>query len=155
LDFPNEFLRKTIGITNLMTVDESPPKPPRSAIAPDAPAFEHVEGHEFAVGEDVFVIDRNGYDIWEGQVVAVGSDKIAIHYPDYPEDDEELAGTDRLLAVTDANKAIYAEMEEARKTPARPPKKQSTRTLRVPKKTKPKGSRSNPKRAAHHRSKDD
>jgi hypothetical protein len=131
---------------------EPEPQPePEAEPEPDSevPAFEKVEGHEFAVGESVFVIDQNGYDIWEAQVVAVVGDKIAVHYPEYPEDDEELTGTDRLLVATDANKAIFTEMEETRKQAEaeseekRKPRRQSSK---VSKTRRPRGARSNPKR---------
>jgi hypothetical protein len=61
------------------------------------------------------VIDPNGYDIWEAQLAAVVGNKNAVHYPDFPDDDEELTVVTRIFAATDANKAIFADTEKVRK----------------------------------------
>jgi IS4 transposase len=122
---------------------EEPP-----AVAADAPAFERTSGYQFSVGEDVFVIDTNGYDIWEAQITAVVGASVAVHYPDYPDDDEELTGIARLLRVTDKNREIFDAMEQTREAVAKGLKKSNPRQAKALKKTKtkPKGSRSNPRR---------
>lgn len=76
--------------------------------------FDRPEGYEFKEGENVYVIDPNGFDIWEAQISKIVADNYAVHYPDYPQDDEELNGTARLLAATEKNKDIYARMENNR-----------------------------------------
>ena len=111
----------------------------------EAPQFDRAK-HDFAVGEKVYAIDHNGYDIYKAEIVNMVGDKIAIHYPDYPNDDEELTGTDRLLVMSDANRVIFEAQEKVRVRAER--RASRPKKPKVVRKTKPKGSRSNPKRAA-------
>ncbi|KAK8836898.1 hypothetical protein M9Y10_037424 [Tritrichomonas musculus] len=76
--------------------------------------FDRPEGYVFKEEENVYVIDPNGFDIWEAQISKIVADNYAVHYPEYPQDDEELHGTARLLAATEKNKDIYKRMENNR-----------------------------------------
>lgn len=94
---------------------EKKTNPKRKQKEDDTPGFERVEDHEFQKGEEVYMIDPNGFDLWEGVVEGVDGDKISIHYPEFPEDDETVEGTERVLVKTDVNKEIYNKQEEVRK----------------------------------------
>ena len=101
--------------------------------------FDRPEGYVFKEEENVYVIDPNGFDIWEAQISKIVADNYAVHYPDYPEDDEELNGTDRLLAATEKNKDIYRRMENNReKNKQQNEKKKNQRRGRKQKKNKKK-----------------
>ena len=81
------------------------------------PEFEYAKGHKFAENEKVYVIDPNKFDIWEGEVEKVVEDGYAIHYPDYPDDDETIKGDDieaRILQRSEKNVKIYEDQEKAR-----------------------------------------
>ena len=115
----------------------------------ELPNFDR-ENKGFKNGDDVYVIDGNGYDIYLGKIVNVVGDTYAIHYPAWPEDDEELNGSERLLALSDRNKEIFEQQEKLRREIEidEPKPKKKRYKPKVVKKTKPKGSRSNPKRDA-------
>jgi len=78
------------------------------------PEFERVVDHEFKLKETVFMIDPNGYDIWEGQITSIEGLKFSIHYPDYPNDDEVVEGTERMLVATKMNRRIFNNQEAKR-----------------------------------------
>lgn len=65
------------------------------------------------VNEKVLVIDKNGYDIWEGKVQSNENGKIAIHYQEYPEEDETVEGDgiQRILKWTRTNSRIFHQQE--------------------------------------------
>ena len=115
---------------------------------PTTPAFEYVNDYNFTVDEDVYVIDGNGFDIWPGKVVSIEENKLKIHYPDYPDDDEEIALEDkRVLVKTTANTTIFTNQEEIRNRKVKRTKKAKTYTPKVPRRNPPKGSRRNPSRS--------
>lgn len=76
--------------------------------------FEIVKDHEFKVKEVVFVIDPNGYDIWEANITAVDGNKYSVHYPDFPNEDTVLDDKSRILVDTRVNRRIYNNQETAR-----------------------------------------
>jgi hypothetical protein len=79
------------------------------------PNFSVEPNHEFKVKEKVFVIDgETGYDIWEGQIVAIENSKISVHYPEFPKEDETLENTSRLLVDNRANRRIYNQQQMTR-----------------------------------------
>jgi hypothetical protein len=78
------------------------------------PAFEIVKDHEFKVREKVFVIDPNGFDIWEAVIVNANDGKIALRYPEYPADNEEFEDTARILVDTRVNRRIFNAQEATR-----------------------------------------
>lgn len=80
----------------------------------DIPDFERVENHQFQKDEEVYMIDPNGLDLWEGIIEKVEGNKYSIHYPEFPTDDEDVEGTDRVLVRTDKNKEIYNNQEKIR-----------------------------------------
>lgn len=81
-----------------------------------APDFERVSDFVPEVNEKVLMIDPNGYDLWIGKVQSNENGKIAIHYPDYPEEDETLEGdqVQRILKWTRTNSRIYHNQEMRR-----------------------------------------
>jgi hypothetical protein len=80
----------------------------------DTPQFQVVEGHEFKPKEKVFVIDPNGFDIWEAVITSVRAGKYSVHYPEYPEDDQEIEDTARILVDNRANRRIFKSQEAQR-----------------------------------------
>ncbi|KAH0789817.1 Mitotic apparatus protein [Histomonas meleagridis] len=80
------------------------------------PKFSIEENHEFLPKEEVLIIDKNGVDLWKGEIVSIKDGKYKIHYPEYPEDDEELEGTSRILVKNRANTYIYNTQEASRNT---------------------------------------
>ncbi|KAK8888034.1 hypothetical protein M9Y10_039094 [Tritrichomonas musculus] len=80
----------------------------------DIPDFERVENHQFQKDEEVYMIDPNGLDLWEGIIEKAEGNKYSIHYPEFPTDDEDVEGTDRVLVRTDKNKEIYNNQEKIR-----------------------------------------
>lgn len=79
-----------------------------------APEFDRAE-HTFTKGEKVYVIDPNGYDIWEAEITEVKENSVSVHYPEYPEDDGEIQNdTKRVLAQSKKNKKIFEDQEAVR-----------------------------------------
>mgnify|MGYP001107914598 CR=1 FL=1 len=107
------------------------------------PQFDRPENYVFKEEEIVYVIDPNGYDIWEGQISKIVGDAYAIHYPEYPEDDGELNGTERILPQTEKNKDIFRIMEHVRSTSE---EKAPRKPRKTQKKKKVRGTRRNPLR---------
>ena len=77
------------------------------------PRFDKPRNHVFLEKENVFIIDKNEFDIWEGTIQIINDVQYLIHYPDYPEDDETV-GLERILPKTNKNKQIYMYQEEKR-----------------------------------------
>lgn len=80
------------------------------------PKFERVEDHQFKEGEDIYMIDPNGFDIYKAQIVKIEGTQYKIHYPEYPEDDETVENTERILALSRVNTRIFNTQEAARAT---------------------------------------
>lgn len=80
----------------------------------DIPNFEKPVNHTFTVGEQIYVIDPNGYDLYEAEIKSVGENSWHVHYPEYPEDDFTAKNTSRFLLKTDTNFKIYREQEDVR-----------------------------------------
>ncbi|EAX96865.1 hypothetical protein TVAG_390720 [Trichomonas vaginalis G3] len=78
------------------------------------PQFERVEDHQFKEGEEIYMIDPNGFDIYKAQIVKIEGTQYKIHYPEYPEDDETVENTDRILALSRINTRIFNNQEAAR-----------------------------------------
>jgi hypothetical protein len=49
-----------------------------------------VENHEFQLNEKVFVIDPNGFALWEAMIIPINDCKSKSLYPDYAHEDQEL-----------------------------------------------------------------
>ncbi|OHT06158.1 Mitotic apparatus protein [Tritrichomonas foetus] len=78
------------------------------------PDFERDESHQFKVGESVFVIDPNGFDLWKATIRSIEENKFSLHYPEFPDDDEIVEGTERLLERSRKNGRIFNEQEVRR-----------------------------------------
>ena len=78
------------------------------------PNFERDEDHDYQPREEVYVIHQNGYDIYEAVIVSVEGFHYTVHYPEYPNDDQVLDGTSRLLPKNRVNTRIYRNQEAAR-----------------------------------------
>jgi hypothetical protein len=83
---------------------------------PRAPRFERVKDHVFEVKEKVFVIDKNGFDIWQAEISDIQNGTYTIHYLEFPDDDEKLAETSRILVDTRINHRIFNNQESDRQT---------------------------------------
>ena len=81
----------------------------------DEPDFEFDPEHKYQVGEKIYVIDPNGFDIWEGEIQEIGITTWSVHFPDYPQDDRKYRTTNQFLLRTEGNKKIFEEQEKARK----------------------------------------
>ena len=82
----------------------------------DIPKFDIVADHEFQAKEKVLVIDPNGFDLWEGEIMSVEDGKYSIHYPEFPDDDEVMEDTSRLLVKNRINNRIFNNQEASRQT---------------------------------------
>jgi hypothetical protein len=80
------------------------------------PSFDIVKDHEFKLKEKVFVIDPNGFDLWAGVITSTSGGKYSVHYPDYPQDDQEFEDTSHLLVDTRVNRRIFNSQEATRQT---------------------------------------
>jgi hypothetical protein len=80
----------------------------------DAPAFEIIEGYQFSRGERVFVIDPNGFDLWEGVISSVNKGIPTIRYLDGDAIDEKISDKSRILAKTETNQEIFDSQEAIR-----------------------------------------
>jgi hypothetical protein len=80
-----------------------------------APKFEHQPDHSFHPKEKIFVIDTNGFDIWEGEIKDIeNGSTFTIHYPDFPGEDEKISDVNRILVDTRVNRRIYNNQESSR-----------------------------------------
>ena len=77
--------------------------------------FEYSPEHKYQIGEKIYVIDPNGYDIWEAEIVEIGTTSWFVHFPDYPEDDGQYETPDQFLLRTEKNRSIFEKQEKARK----------------------------------------
>ena len=78
------------------------------------PKFERSADDQFKVSEYVYVLSTNDYDIFEARIEKISDDKYWVHYPDWPDDDEVVQGTHRLLKETPKNKQIFERQEKIR-----------------------------------------
>lgn len=77
--------------------------------------FDHRKYTHFHVNDEVYVIDKNGYDLWEAVIVKNNSGAFfGIHYPNFPQEDETIKGGSRILRRTPKNIKIYKKQEEMR-----------------------------------------
>jgi hypothetical protein len=79
----------------------------------DLPNFERFPDHEFQIGEPIYVLDPNEFDIWTAEVTEVLEDELGVHYPDWPEDDGPVPRI-RCLVVSDKNRVIFEDQERTR-----------------------------------------
>lgn len=86
-------------------------RPKHPELAP--PDFEFISDYAFREKEKVFVIDKNDFDIWEGIIIVIKNNEYAIHYPDYPTDDEDVE-KERVLPCSHKNKIIFRHQEKQR-----------------------------------------
>lgn len=80
----------------------------------ETPNFDIPTNHTFTAGEQIYVIDPNGFDLYEAEIKSVGENSWHVHYPDYPEDDFTAKNTSRFLLKTETNMKIYEEQETIR-----------------------------------------
>ena len=94
--------------------EENAYKEPFQPVA-DSPAFTPLNpGAILNINDPVYVIDPNGFDIWEGVINSGFQNNVyEIHYPDFPEDDGPAHYT-RVLRRVPNNKQIYDEQEMRR-----------------------------------------
>lgn len=74
------------------------------------PKFAHTQNPNLHVGQEIFIIDENKYDIYRAEIVAIKDGVYTIFYPDY-ETTEEINGIDRILLKNNVNKKIFKEQE--------------------------------------------
>jgi hypothetical protein len=79
-----------------------------------SPKFEYTPDHSFHPKEKIFVIDKNGFDIWEAEIVDIESGTFSVHYPAFPEDDEKISDSNRILVDTRVNRRIFNTQESNR-----------------------------------------
>ena len=77
------------------------------------PAFD-VSNKHFHIGEGVYVIHKNKYDIYEAVIDNIIGYKYHVSYPDYPNDNETVNGTDRILKMSKQNNDIFFYQESER-----------------------------------------
>lgn len=78
----------------------------------DIPNFEVADNYTFKEKEGVFIVDENGFDIWEATIDRINGNKYSIHFTE----NITLIGTNRILPKTMKNKAIYYDQMSERKT---------------------------------------
>lgn len=76
--------------------------------------FEKSPTDQFSVGEFVYVISANDFDVFEGVIEKISNGRYWIHYPEWPNDDEDFIGTEKLLKETNVNKKIYQKQNHIR-----------------------------------------
>jgi hypothetical protein len=80
----------------------------------DTPQFFQEADHEFTVGEHVYVIDNNGFDIFDAVISDLQDSQIQVDYPDWP-DDAGWVERERVIPSNRANDAIFNAQERIRK----------------------------------------
>ena len=78
------------------------------------PEFVREPEHKFTEKEKIYVIDPNGFDIYEAIIKKINNGSYEIDYPQYPSDNFTTTDTGRFLVINDANKAIYENQETLR-----------------------------------------
>lgn len=79
----------------------------------DPPKFMRFSDHRFKVGEDVYLIDENGYDIFEGRLKSISANKYIVYLP-VDQTEYELPSAERLLKRCAQNKKIFYTQEKIR-----------------------------------------
>ncbi|KAK8843632.1 hypothetical protein M9Y10_024692 [Tritrichomonas musculus] len=77
------------------------------------PDFDFNRKRSYLPNDDVFVIDKNGFDIFEAVVMSVTNSGYSIHYPDFPQNDEQV-GIERIIDKSEKNIDIFKKQEENR-----------------------------------------
>ena len=78
-----------------------------------SPEFDFTAPSEFEVGDKVFAIDKNKYDIYQAEIKkVVGPHLYEVIYPDY--ETEETVEQERILVRNEVNLKIYEEQERVR-----------------------------------------
>jgi len=86
----------------------------------DIPDFDLTNSDDdFQVKDPVYVIDENGFDIWDAIILTVDDDSISVHYPEYEEDATGIPRY-RILRTTPRNKRTSQEQEKVRADKKRP-----------------------------------
>jgi hypothetical protein len=70
--------------------------------------------NHYRTNERLFVIDANGFTLWQAEITRVRAGKYSVQYPEYPEDpedDQEVQDTAWILADTRANCRIFRTQE--------------------------------------------
>ena len=80
----------------------------------EIPKFDKDPKHVWKKGEKLFVIDTNGFDIYEAELKYVSPIAWHVHYPDYPEDDFTARSTERFLVMNETNLKIFDEQQNIR-----------------------------------------
>jgi hypothetical protein len=81
----------------------------------DTPEFDHPDpDHVFQVNDVVYVIDPEGFDIYEATIRSVDDETYDVWYPDYEQDEQIDREDNRLLERTPQNQRIYAKQEKIR-----------------------------------------
>ena len=78
------------------------------------PKFERVKNHKFEKDEKIYVIDENGYDIYEAIIKDINENNYSIHYPDYPQDDKIFDNIKNFLVITPKNEKIFKKQDQIR-----------------------------------------
>ena len=80
----------------------------------NSPQFKPDPDHIFTENEEVLIIDKNKLDLWKGIITKIEGNQISIHYPDYPDYDEDLTGFSRILPANRENTRIFNNQEAKR-----------------------------------------
>jgi hypothetical protein len=78
------------------------------------PSFDHQINHQFHLGETVYVIDDNDYDIWEARVKKLEQKRIFVSF-EHEIDNDQWINRKRILMQNDVNNEIFREQERIRK----------------------------------------
>lgn len=71
--------------------------------------------HTFKVREKVYILDTNGYDIWEGVIKSIDGNEFTISNPEYPKNSgQKISDLSRIFPVTKVNYRIFHEQEMKR-----------------------------------------
>ena len=80
----------------------------------EKPQFSKEPDHKFVEGEKIYIIDPNGFDIYQAEIRSYRNGTYDIHYPQYPSDDFTTTDTSRFLVINEANQAIFNDQESVR-----------------------------------------
>lgn len=77
--------------------------------------FELILNHTFRSHEKVFVIDPNGFDLWEGVITSTARGRFKIRFPAFPGTEVDLKLSAHLLVDTPSNREIFNKQDALRK----------------------------------------